>query len=124
MFGILLHTSHGATAAAEVLKRANSASPALCGNFANLAKACCSNCRTRSRLRPGTSPISWSVCGSVRVQPVAPPHNQGLACGEVTEAGSHAAADLRFRHEHLGRQGLGIFHDLLERHAVVGERLL
>jgi len=43
--------------------RARSASPALCGNCRSLVKACFSSCRTRSRLRPRTSPISWRLCG-------------------------------------------------------------
>jgi hypothetical protein len=42
----------------------------------------------------------------------------------VAEAGTHAAAYLPFRHEHLGRRGLDIFHDLLQHRAIVCERLL
>ena len=49
--------------------RASSASPTLCGNCRSLAKACFSICRTRSRLRPRTSPISWRLCGSYASRP-------------------------------------------------------
>jgi hypothetical protein len=60
----------------------------------------------------------------VRVQTVAPPHNQGLAWRERAEACFHATAYLRCRYERLGRRGLGILHDILERRAVVRDRLL
>jgi hypothetical protein len=49
--------------------RASSASPALCGNCRSLAKTCFSSCRTRSRLRPRTSPMSWRLCGSYASRP-------------------------------------------------------
>ena len=49
--------------------RASSASPALCGNCRSLVKACFSSCRTRSRLRPRTSPMSWRLCGSYASRP-------------------------------------------------------
>ena len=49
--------------------RARSASPALCGNCRSLAKACFSSCRTRSRLMPRTSPMSWRLCGSYASRP-------------------------------------------------------
>src|SRR6185295_5661095 len=41
-------------------------------------------------------------------QPVAQPQNQGLAFGEVPEAGVHAAAHLLRREEILRRRGLRI----------------
>jgi hypothetical protein len=43
-----------------------------------------------------------------RVQPVAQPQNQGLALGQVPEAGVHAAAHLLRRQEILRRRGLRI----------------
>ena len=49
--------------------RASSASPALCGNCRSLAKTCFSSCRTRSRLMPRTSPMSWRLCGSYASRP-------------------------------------------------------
>ena len=41
----------------------------------------------------------------VCVETIAQPHNQGLAFGEVAEAGVHATAYLRCRYEHLGLRG-------------------
>jgi hypothetical protein len=35
----------------------------------SLAKACFSSCRTRSRLMPRTSPMSWRLCGSYASRP-------------------------------------------------------
>ena len=60
----------------------------------------------------------------VRVETVAQPHNQGLAFGEVAEAGAHATAHVRCRHEHLRLRGLGILQDILERRAIVRDGLL
>src|SRR5713101_877271 len=60
----------------------------------------------------------------VRVQTVAQPHNQGLAFGEVAEAGAHATAYLLCRHEHIGLRCLGILQDILERRAVVRDGML
>src|SRR5215813_5149259 len=57
-------------------------------------------------------------------QPVAQPQNQGLAFGEVPEAGVHAAAHLLLCYEDLGLRGLGIRQDLLECRALVRDRLL
>ena len=43
---------------------------------------------------------------------------------QVPEAGVHAAAHLLLRHEVLGLRGLGIRQDILERRAIVRDRLL
>src|SRR5262245_44962619 len=60
----------------------------------------------------------------VCVQTIAPPHNQGLTWRESAETCVHATADLRCRHERLGRRGLRILQDILERRPVVRARLL
>ena len=59
-----------------------------------------------------------------RFQPIAQPQNKGLALGQVPEAGVHAAAHLLLRYEDLGLRGLGILQDILERRALVRDRLL
>jgi len=49
--------------------RTHSASTVLCRNRRSVAKACFSNCHTRSRLTPRRSPISCRLCGSCASRP-------------------------------------------------------
>src|SRR2546428_8316290 len=60
----------------------------------------------------------------VRVETIAQPHNHRLACGEVAEAFSHAAAYLLLHHKLIGLRRLGILHKILQRIATVRNCLL